>query len=49
MKRVAILIRGDLNDMSTDDSVLNRTIHLLNRSSHSNFDEPIPSREFLKL
>lgn len=35
MKRVAILIRGDLNDMTTDDSVLHRTRHLHNRSDHS--------------
>jgi serine/threonine protein kinase len=34
MKRVAILIRGDLNNMSTDDSILHRTIHLRNRSYH---------------
>lgn len=35
MKRVAILIRGDLNDLTTDDRVLHRTKHLQNRSQHS--------------
>jgi serine/threonine protein kinase len=35
MKRVAILIRGDLNDLTTDDRVLHRTKHLQNRSNHS--------------
>lgn len=35
MKRVAILIRGDLNDLTTDDRVLQRTKHLQNRSQHS--------------
>jgi serine/threonine protein kinase len=35
MKRVAILIRGDLNDMTTDDRVLRRTKHMRNRSDHS--------------
>jgi Protein tyrosine and serine/threonine kinase len=35
MKRVAILIRGDLNDMTTDDRILHRTRHLQNRSQHS--------------
>jgi serine/threonine protein kinase len=34
MKRVAMLIRGDLNNMSTDDSILHRTVHLRDRSSH---------------
>jgi hypothetical protein len=34
MKRVAILIRGDLNSMSTDDTVLHRTLHMMNRSRH---------------
>lgn len=35
MKRVAILIRGDLNDLTTDERVLARTKHMLNRSAHS--------------
>jgi hypothetical protein len=35
MKRVAILIRGDLNDLTTDERVLHRTMHLRNRSQHS--------------
>jgi serine/threonine protein kinase len=35
MKRVAILIRGDLNDMTTDDDVLRRTVHMGRRSDHS--------------
>lgn len=35
MKRVAILIRGDLNDLTTDEKVLHRTRHLQNRSQHS--------------
>jgi serine/threonine protein kinase len=36
MKRVAVAIRGDLNRLSTDDSILCRTIHLQNRSNHGN-------------
>lgn len=35
MKRVAILIRADLNSMTTDETVLRRTTHLNNRSQHS--------------
>lgn len=35
MKRVAILIRGDLNDMTDDDIILHRTAHLRQRSAHS--------------
>lgn len=35
MKRVAILIRGDLNDMTSDESVLHRTKHMDQRSDHS--------------
>jgi Protein tyrosine and serine/threonine kinase len=35
MKRVAILIRGDLNLMTTDEAILRRTQHLSNRSLHS--------------
>jgi len=35
MKRVAILIRGDLNDMTTDERVLRRTKHMDERSNHS--------------
>ena len=35
MKRVATMIRGDLNDLSTDASVQERTTHMRNRSSHS--------------
>jgi Protein tyrosine and serine/threonine kinase len=35
MKRVAILIRGDLNDMTSDDAILQRTKHLRERSDHS--------------
>ena len=35
MKRVAILIRGDLNHMTNDDAVLRRTKHLNQRSQHS--------------
>jgi Protein tyrosine and serine/threonine kinase len=35
MKRVAILIRGDLNDMTNDDRILHRTRHLRDRSQHS--------------
>mmetsp|Transcript_16849 Transcript_16849/g.21977 ORF Transcript_16849/g.21977 Transcript_16849/m.21977 type:complete len:477 (-) Transcript_16849:100-1530(-) len=38
MKRIAILIRGDLNDMTTDERILHRTKHLASRSQHS-FDE----------
>ena len=32
MKRVAILIRGDLNAMSTDENILHRTLHMRDRS-----------------
>ena len=35
MKRVAILIRGDLNDMSTDEQIMHRTKHMQQRSDHS--------------
>ena len=35
MKRVATMIRGDLNDLSTDASVQERTTHMRDRSSHS--------------
>ena len=35
MKRVAILIRGDLNDMTHDEEVLHRTAHMRERSDHS--------------
>jgi hypothetical protein len=38
MKRVAILIRGDLNDMTSDERVLRRTKHMGQRSQHS-FDD----------
>jgi serine/threonine protein kinase len=39
MKRIAIIIRGDLNDMTNDDKVLRRTSHMLQRSNHSVSDE----------
>ena len=42
MKRVAILIRGDLNSMSADDTVLHRTLHMLDRSRHE-FDYELKS------
>lgn len=35
MQRVAILIRGDLNLMTDDETILRRTKHLNNRSAHS--------------
>jgi serine/threonine protein kinase len=35
MKRVAILIRGDLNDMTDDDMIVRRTKHMNDRSNHS--------------
>ena len=35
MKRCAVLIRGDLNDMTNDDQVLHRTSHMRERSNHS--------------
>jgi hypothetical protein len=35
MKRIGTLIRGDLEDLSTDDKVVNRTEHMLNRSRRS--------------
>ena len=48
MKRVAIMIRGDLNDMTTDESVLHRTKHMDHRSDHSmtlSPDEDLPIRQ----
>jgi serine/threonine protein kinase len=38
MKRVAILIRGDLNDMTSDDNIIHRTQHMKQRSDHSMHD-----------
>ena len=35
MKRLGSLIRGDLQDMSADASVINRTQHMLSRSMRS--------------
>lgn len=35
MKRVSGLLRGDLNEMSSDSKVQNRTTHMRNRSAHS--------------
>lgn len=35
MKRVAIILRGDLNDMTSDETVLRRTNHMRNRSCNS--------------
>lgn len=35
MKRVAVMIRADLNDVSSSEDVLHRTDHMLNRSRHS--------------
>lgn len=35
MKRVAALIRGDLNDLTSDPSIRNRTTHMKDRSRHS--------------
>lgn len=36
MKRVATLVRGDLNELSEgDENVLERTKHMMNRSRHS--------------
>jgi len=35
MKRMAIMIRGDLNDMTTDVRVRRRTQHMEDRSTHS--------------
>lgn len=43
LKRVAIMIRGDLNDLTTDDRILHRTKHLATQSQHSmNADEIVP-------
>lgn len=35
MKRVAAMLRGDLNSMTKDISVQRRTLHMRNRSAHS--------------
>jgi serine/threonine protein kinase len=35
MKRVAVMVRGDLNDMTSDAEVQDRTQHLRERSAHS--------------
>jgi hypothetical protein len=40
MKRIAILIRGDLNNMTTDEDVLNRTKHMDERSVESLGSDP---------
>jgi hypothetical protein len=47
MKRVAILIRGDLNDLTDDDHVLRRTTHMKNRSDHSFEFDPMVSDDSL--
>lgn len=39
MKRVAIMIRGDLNDMTNDANILRRTNHMRDRSTHSDFGD----------
>lgn len=44
MKRVAILIRGDLNDLSNDEHVLHRTSHMRERSDHSMHPDEISNR-----
>lgn len=40
MKRIAILLRSDLNDLTTDERILHRTRHLASRSQHS-FNEDL--------
>jgi serine/threonine protein kinase len=35
MKRVSILVRGDLNELTTDAAVRDRTTHMRDRSAHS--------------
>ena len=35
MNRMGMLIRAELNELSQDTAVLNRTSHMLNRSRHS--------------
>ena len=35
MRRVSTILRGDLNDLSTDSRIRNRTQHMKNRSAHS--------------
>lgn len=35
MKRIASLLRGDLNELSTDPTVRDRTAHMRERSTHS--------------
>jgi serine/threonine protein kinase len=35
MKRIGTLIRADLQDISEDDNVVNRTEHMMNRSKRS--------------
>lgn len=35
MKRMGMLIRAELNELSNDAAVLNRTKHMLNRSRRS--------------
>jgi len=48
MKRVAILIRGDLNDMTDDIMILKRTKHMRNRSDHSFEFPPLSPPEMIK-
>jgi serine/threonine protein kinase len=35
MKRAAVLLRGDLNEMTSDPNVKDRTMHMKQRSAHS--------------
>jgi hypothetical protein len=35
MKRIGTLVRADLQDISEDDNVVNRTEHMMNRSKRS--------------
>lgn len=39
MKRISMLIRGDLNLMTSDETILRRTKHLHARSEHSESDD----------
>jgi serine/threonine protein kinase len=47
MKRIAILIRGDLNDLTSDETVLHRTQHMEERSqaSHAQSDDELSISE----
>ena len=43
IRRISALLRGELEDISVDSSVLNRTFHMVNRSARSQHLVTLPS------